>query len=211
MKKYFPLDIFIILVVVIILNILRLVIFKSDSFVWLFWNIFLAIIPLAISTYLLWTSDKHRINKIIFVVLAILWLLFIPNAPYIVTDLIHIGEVRAVPVIYDAFLLFGAGWVGIYLWLYSNTQIESLLVKKYSQKITNIIMFLIISLTSFGIYLGRFLRLNSWEIFSDSSYFLKVLHQKLIIKSDPKAYLYLVLFTCFLYGFYFAFRYRNKK
>ncbi len=211
MKKYFPLDIFIILVVVIILNILRLVIFKSDSFVWLFWNIFLAIIPLAISTYLLWTSDKHRINKIIFVVLAILWLLFIPNAPYIVTDLIHIGEVRAVPIIYDAFLLFGAGWVGIYLWLYSNTQIESLLVKKYSQKITNIIMFLIISLTSFGIYLGRFLRLNSWEIFSDSSYFLKVLHQKLIIKSDPKAYLYLVLFTCFLYGFYFAFRYRNKK
>jgi uncharacterized membrane protein len=211
MKKYFPLDIFIILVVVIILNILRLVIFKSDSFVWLFWNIFLAIIPLAISTYLLWTSDKHRINKIIFVVLAILWLLFIPNAPYIVTDLIHIGEVRAVPVIYDAFLLFGAGWVGIYLWLYSNTQIESLLVKKYSQKITNIIMFLIISLTSFGIYLGRFLRLNSWEIFSDSSYFLKVLHQKLIIKSDPKAYLYLVLFTFFLYGFYFAFRYRNKK
>lgn len=211
MKKYFPMDIFIVLIMVIILNILRLLLFKSDSFVWLFWNIFLAIIPFAISTYLLWASDKHKVNKIIFVILAILWLLFIPNAPYLITDLIHIGEVRAVPVIYDAFLLFGAGWVGIYLWLYSNTQIESLLLIKYTKRVTKIIMFFIIFLTSFGIYLGRFLRLNSWEIFSDSSYFLKILHQKLIVKGDLKEYLYIFLFTVFLYGLYFASKYRNKK
>lgn len=210
MKKYFPRDIFIVLIIVALLNILRVLLFKSDSFVWLFWNIFLAIIPFVISSYLLWISGKEKRKKIIFYILAVLWLLFIPNAPYLITDLIHIGEIRAVPVVYDAFLLFGVAWIGVYLWLYSNIQIESIFAKKYSKKITEGIMFFIILLTSFGIYLGRFLRLNSWEIFSDSSYFLKVLHQKLLIKSDPNDYFYIILFTLFLYTFYKAFKYRNK-
>lgn len=211
MKKFFPKDILIILFLVIFLDIVRILLFNSKSLVWLFWNIFLAIIPFFISSLMLWLKEKQKLKNIFLASGGFLWLLFIPNAPYLITDLIHVGAIRSVPVVYDAFLLFGASWLGMYLWLNSTWQIESIIREKISKINTQVAMFLIILATSFGIYLGRFLRLNSWDIFSDSTYFLKILHQKLIIKNDPKAYLYIVLFTFFLYTFYLAFRYRKEK
>lgn len=211
MKKFLPKDILIVLFLVVILNLTRILIFNSKSFVWLFWNIFLAIIPFVISSILIYLNQKEKLKNYFFILMGVVWLLFIPNAPYLITDLIHIGVVRSVPVIYDAFLLFGVSWLGFYIWLNSTWQIESIIREKISKINTQMVMFLIILATSFGIYLGRFLRLNSWDIFSDSVYFLRILHQKLIQKSDPKAYLYIVLFTFFLYTLYLAFRHRKEE
>jgi uncharacterized membrane protein len=210
-KKFISKDIVVVFLMAIILNYLRVKLFGSHSFIWLYWNIFLAIIPFIISSILFWLLEEKKLKKVIFIIGGILWLLFIPNAPYLITDFIHLGVVRSVPILYDVFLLFSFAWLGMYIWLYSTFQIEQIIRSRFSKHITEIILFLVILSTSFGICLGRFLRLNSWDIFSDSAYFLKIIHQKFIISGDFTIYLYVSLITLFLFCFYKAFTYRKLK
>lgn len=178
------------------LNILRVIIFGKFSFVYILWNIILAFIPFLISSILLYYSDIHKLNQTLFVLGGIVWLIFLPNAPYIVTDLIHLGEVRSVPILYDSVLLFTSAWVGLLLGLHSIEQFEKILLSKYSKKITNFIILMIILFTSFGIYLGRFLRFNSWDIgkiFTQSNNYVNM-------------YTYTLLFFFFIYTFYLSFK-----
>lgn len=205
-NKIFSKDILIVILIATILNILRIFIFGSYSFVWLFWNLFLAIIPFVISSMMLIYDKENRLKKGQLIFWGFLWILFIPNAPYIVTDLIHIGVVRSVPVIYDAFLLFSMAWLGLYLGFYSVFHINQIILKRFSNKKTEIFIFLITLFMSFGIYLGRFLRFNSWDVFKEPFNILKSTHLTFIKTEDGTSYLYIALFTFFIYSFYKAFR-----
>ena len=95
------------------------------------------------------------------------WLLFFPDSLYIITDLIHLESNTNVPIRYDAILLFIASFAGLALGFASVVNVEyvmeKLLPKKY---IPTVIVFLIFP-GSFGVYLGRFERWNSWDIISD--------------------------------------------
>jgi len=166
-KILIPKPIIPLIVLCIILTILRVVLFDKYSLIFLLWNILLAIIPFFISSIILYFHKNKKLKKWIFIILGIVWLLFLPNAPYIVTDLIHIGVVRAVPVIYDAILLFISALIGLLFGMYSVSQIEEVLLSKYSKKTTSILIFLSILLASFGMYLGRFLRFNSWDLLTN--------------------------------------------
>lgn len=211
MKKYIPKEIIFIVLLSIFLNILRLVLFDNKSFVWLFWNIFLAIIPFAISSLLLFYQDNNKLKNIYFLIFGFLWLIFIPNAPYLITDLIHIGVVKSVPVIYDAFLLFSMAWIGFYLCLYSIYHIDQILKKRYKKSVSEIAIFFIILFISFGIYLGRFLRFNSWDLFKDPISLLKTTHLTFLYPKDHTTYLYIVLFTIFIYIFYQSFKHIKEN
>lgn len=212
LNKFIPRDILIIFVLATALNIIRVVVFESYSFVWLFWNMFLAVIPFVISTFLFWLENKNKLNNHLFIIGGIFWLLFIPNAPYIVTDFIHIGVVRAVPVLYDAFLLFSFAWVGLYLGLYSISHIDEIIRKRYSKTTAEIILPIIIILVSFGVYLGRGLRFNSWDVFINHTSLLnhlwKIISQATI---HTEVYLYTFLISIFLYLFYKSFKYSKTK
>jgi uncharacterized membrane protein len=198
-KINIPKSIILLIILSVVLNILRIVIWDKISFIYILWNIFLAIIPFIISSILLNTNNKRILNKTIFFIVGIIWLLFIPNAPYIITDLIHIGEVRAVPVLYDSFLLFSSAWVGLLLGMYSINHIEKILDTKYTKKISILIMALIVLFISFGMYLGRFLRFNSWDVFISPGAFIVGLKE---IFSNSKnlieALLYTILFFFFI-------------
>lgn len=216
--KFIPKEITIIIFLAIFLNLLRIILFKSDSFVWLFWNIFLAIIPFAISYFLFNLHKKKQLETSVFIVGLIIWLLFLPNAPYLITDLIHINIVRKVPVLFDSFLLFTVAWTGLYLWLNSMFYMEKIFLNKYSKKKVNIFTIIVIILTSFGIYLGRFLRFNSWDVFTNPSSFSNKLFSSL---SEPltytqaptymEAFIYTLLFALFLFVFYQSFKYSKIK
>jgi uncharacterized membrane protein len=210
-KNYIPKEILLIIILSIFLNILRVVLFDSHSFVWLFWNLFLAIIPFVISSFLLNKDNKKRLSNATFFILGFFWLLFIPNAPYIVSDLIHIGVVRSVPVIYDAFLLFSIAYAGFYLGLHSIYHIDQILKRRYKKTISEIVIFLIILFISFGIYLGRFLRFNSWDIFKEPISLIKTTHITFLYPKDHTTYLYVALFVLFTYVFYLSFRYMKEK
>ena len=207
-KLFFPKQIVVLLILTIVLNIARIFIFDSTYFVYLFWNLFLAVIPFVISSVLFYYVKRQKLSKPLIIFGSILWLFFLPNAPYIVTDLIHLGRSHAAPLLYDTFLIFTSAWVGLLLGLYSMQHMERILRMKYSAKATNLIMVAIIFGSSFGMYLGRFMRFNSWDIISDATFlFTKIGH---IIVEPSKyidAYIFTALSFIFIYMFYRAWKY----
>ncbi len=134
-------------------------------YIFLLWNLFLAWIPFQISVVL--TVSKHN-NKWINYFLLAAWLLFFPNALYIITDLIHLENSRAdVPVWFDAILIFTSSVTGLIMAFASLYQVEKYLQKNMKQKHINKLLVAALFLGSFGVYIGRFLRWNSWDILAN--------------------------------------------
>ncbi len=134
------------------------------AFIFLVWNLFLAWIPFTISSLF---TDMKSSKKWKQLLSFSAWLIFFPNALYIVTDLIHLQMVTSVPKWYDAVLLFASSVTGLMMAFISLLRVESLLRHKFSDRIVHASIIAILFLGSFGVYLGRFLRWNSWDIISN--------------------------------------------
>lgn len=136
---------------------------KSFFFLFLIWNVFLAIIPYAITMYL---NTKQNHNKLKLSFWFIVWLAFLPNAPYIVTDLIHIRIGNKALLWVDILVVLSFALSGLLLFFLSILDMQDIISKNFRRipfdKVTTLILFL----CGFGVYLGRFLRYNSWEILS---------------------------------------------
>ncbi|MCD6017868.1 MAG: hypothetical protein K0S53_989 [Bacteroidetes bacterium] len=131
----------------------------SISYIFLVWNLFLAFIPWWISNYI----KKQQLN---FRHLPLLgaWLLFIPNAPYILTDLFHLKQRSYLPLWFDLILVLSFALIGMILFLKSLKDMLTLLKNYVSPIHFTFITPVIFWLISFGLYLGRYLRFNSWDI-----------------------------------------------
>jgi uncharacterized membrane protein len=93
---------------------------------------------------------------------------FFPNALYIITDLIHLEDLKTeVPVWFDAILLFTSSVTGLIMAFASLFKAEAFLQTKIRDKIVNWLIIGCLFAGSFGVYLGRFLRWNSWDIITD--------------------------------------------
>lgn len=150
----------------IVLAVIRVNITGKFSYIFLTWNLFLAWIPLIISTQL----KKHDIwnkNKIIFVILLSFWLLFFPNAPYILTDLFHLRERKGMPLWFDLTLILSFAWVGLIVGFISLMQMQFMLKRIIGNHLTLAATILILIVCAFGIYLGRYDRYNSWDVISN--------------------------------------------
>lgn len=211
-KIKIPKQIIIILILATILNILRVFLFETYSFIYLFWNIFLAFVPFFISSLLILNTKKEDIFRPIFIIGFILWFLFLPNAPYVLTDFIHLGRIHGVPVMYDIFVIFSSAWVSLLMGLYSINHIEKIILLKFSKRIVNIIIPTIILFASFGIYLGRYFRFNSWDLFTGYSSLFSTIWD-IFTKSNHyiNVYYYTILFFAFIYTFYLCFKIDNSK
>ena len=211
-KINIPKSVITLAILAIVLNLLRIIIWGKMSFVYILWNIFLAFIPFIISSLLLSFSNEGKLKKIIFIFGIILWLIFIPNAPYLITDFIHLGTTRSIPIIYDTLLLFSSASVGLILGFFSLFHIEQIIKMRLSKRKTSIIIGIIILIISFGIYLGRFLRFNSWDVFINHTSLIKnvwkIFSQS---KTHIEVYLYTLLFFVFLALSYKAWKYSNTK
>ena len=139
----------------------RIIYSGSIRYIFLSWNIFLAWIPYVLSCYFVVYRKKEKWKQFI---LFASWLLFFPNALYIVTDLIHLEESTNVPLWYDAILLFASSFIGLIMAFISLQKAEYLLNSFFSRKIVNCMIPVILFLGSFGVYLGRFQRWNSWDV-----------------------------------------------
>ncbi len=144
--------------------VVRFIYSGGHGFVFLVWNLFLAWIPFAISA----AFKKMRHSKK-WKQLAIfsVWLIFFPNALYIVTDLLHLDMETSIPKWYDVVLLFTASVTGLIMAFVSLLRIERLLSYHFNNRKVHAVMIGILFLSSFGVYLGRFLRWNSWDIISN--------------------------------------------
>lgn len=138
----------------------------SLMFVFLPWNLFLAWIPflLAMALSEMNKTDISRIKKLgVFSA----WLLFFPNSPYILTDLFHLRLRSEIPLWFDLVLILLFAWNGLLLGYSSLFEIQKILRRRLSANVVNFFISCLMVLCSFGIYLGRYPRYNSWDILTN--------------------------------------------
>jgi len=164
---------------------------------WLIWNLLLAWIPfgLAILIY-----DRHRAGTrpLRLLPLGALWLLFLPNAPYIVTDFKHLVPSAVVPLWVDIVVIAAPAWTGMLLGFLSLYLIQSVVRDLAGARLAWAAAVAVLGLASFGIYLGRVLRWNSWDVLANP-HVLADLDGVLV---DPRAIGMTVLLSGFLTSSY---------
>jgi len=144
------------------LLLLRVKLTHDIYLLFLIWNLFLGYIPYGISTKI----KKTIPTTPLFYVLLVIWLLFLPNAFYLITDFVHLHHYNRAQFAFDALLLTSFTVAGFYAGILSLWDIHQLLRMKYTYKTSKLLIVLIIYLSAYGIYLGRILRFNSWDLLS---------------------------------------------
>lgn len=153
----------------------------KPAFVFLTWNLFLAWVPFVLS---LGIAAVHRRGgpRLLLWVLGAGWLLFLPNAPYILTDFIHLGRVGGVPLWFDAALLGTFAGTGLALGLASLLVIHRVVEARSGRVVGWVVAVSSLVLSAIGVYLGRFPRFNSWNVVTDPHSLVAVFAQRL---ADP--------------------------
>ena len=171
----------------------------------LVWNLFLAWIPcvLALAVY-----DGYRRGAARFPLIAggVLWLLFFPNAPYIVTDLKHLRTWEGAPIWFDVVLVSAAAWAGLALGFVSLYLMQTIVRRLVGAINAWLFVVVVLALSSFGIYLGRFQRWNSWDVFTSPGRMADSIWPHLAQPHEhPRTVAVTILFTAFLGATYLVF------
>lgn len=187
----------------IVLILFRIVYTSTFTFVFLIWNLFLAIVPLYFSEKALVSNKRsYRLGY------SLLWLLFFPNSMYIITDLFHLAHRPYIPIWYDLILLFSCAMSGIVLGFLSLSNIEKTFSGSMSKAANSAVIFCIMCLCGYGIYLGRYDRWNSWDIVSRPYYLLRDIAVDIANPIANKEVW--ALTVCFGIWMYMLYRYTKK-
>lgn len=130
------------------------------------WNLLLALIPLLISSAM---AHFKVLQKRVWywLTLGVVWVLFLPNAPYMLTDLYHLPEFNEAPMWFDLILLLAFAWTGLIWATRSLQQMEAMWAAKFSCFPLLYFRAAVIFLCGLGVYVGRYWRWNSWYVVSD--------------------------------------------
>ncbi len=140
----------------------RILYSEQLTYLFLLWNLFLAIIPYGFSI-LIYQNFYHHPKKYFYILFFFLWLLFYPNAPYIITDFVHLKQIRGIPIWIDVLILFSFSWTGLILGFASLRLVHIVFEKNFGKLYGWIFVIIVNILGSFGVYLGRYLHFNSWD------------------------------------------------
>lgn len=147
------------------------------------WNLFLAWIPLWLAVGIWGLSRAGRGAGGALWVLAVLWLLFFPNAPYLLSEFIHLSPEhklferpihalaavspgRPSPVWFDAIMILSFAWTGLLLAFVSLHLVQQVVRERLGAAWGWATVVVVLGLSGFGVSLGRFQRWNSWDLFS---------------------------------------------
>jgi uncharacterized membrane protein len=139
----------------------------SIRFMFLTWNLFLAWVPLGIALLTYRRLEQGRLRGYHGLVGWAAWLVFFPNAPYIITDLLHLTKRSAVPIWYDSLMVFSYALVGLLAGLLSLHLIHRVMDRLLARMMAWGVVMGSLLLAGFGIYLGRFERWNSWDLLTN--------------------------------------------
>lgn len=199
---------------------------KDSSFLYvmLAWNVLLAVLPLLFVKKAEMTMEKGKLSWSVF--WLVLWLLFFPNSVYMITDFIHIANDKFMwlnevekyspdsGVVYSKEILIwtklfviGIGFFFAFLAGLESLQIfEQIIRRKYSKIICSLGLLLVALLTGVGVYIGRFLRFNSWDILFNPMQLLKQ-----VVEIDGFAVQFIMIFAAFVIGSYMLYRTFRKN
>ena len=164
----------------------------SPRLLFLPWNLFLAWVPygLALLTRQLAAVIPPGRGRLL--IPTGLWLLFLPNAPYILTDLIHLrwSPLSLITIDMGIILLFAA--IALALGLRSLAVMQRLVETRISPAAGWTFVSVVLLLSGTGVWMGRVVRLNSWDVFTDP---LAAARQVLAAVDTPKELLGALAFT----------------
>ena len=138
----------------------------EPAFTFLTWNLFLAWVPFVLSLGVA-AVHRHGGPRALLWVIGAGWLLFLPNAPYILTDFIHLGRADGAPLWFDAALLGVFAATGLALGLASLLVVHHVVEARAGRVVGWAVAVGSLVLSALGIYLGRFPRFNSWDVVTD--------------------------------------------
>jgi uncharacterized membrane protein len=136
---------------------------ENIRYAFLLWNLFLAWVPLV---FAMLASEEHRNSGRHWHLLGLAgaWLLFFPNAPYILTDLIHLTSRFQSHFWIDLTLILLCAFTGLLLGFLSLYLMQGVVARLFGTAASWVFVAVSAGLSSFGVYLGRFLRFNSWDV-----------------------------------------------
>ncbi len=189
---------------------IRFVYLGSTAYIFLIWNLFLAWIPYQVSKHIR-ADDGWK--KGIQMCKLLVWLLFFPNALYIITDLIHLDDETSAPIWFDAILIFSCSIGGLALGFASLLNVEKFIATVFDRKlIINSMMALLLFAGAFGVYLGRFLRWNSWDILSHPRMLLLGISERMLFPiQHPRTWVVTLILTGLFAVLYFPVQEIHKK
>jgi len=195
---------------------LRVAISGRIWYLYLVQNLGLAMVPYLIAaaaSLLVERLGAGRRRSLALSALAALWLLFYPNAPYIFTDFIHVIErtyLRARPtewlglnalLWYDLIMNAAFAFMGHFIGLVSMWLVHGTCARVWGRARARVLVLGAILFSGFGIYLGRFSRLNSWDVLLDPR---RVLAEVAEATADLRAILFSATFSLFIFLTYAA-------
>lgn len=136
------------------------------------WNLFLAWIPIALALKAEQLAVRTRFPRFKMLVVAGMWGLFFPNAPYLITDVVHLHHAPGLPLWFDAAMLVGYALTGLLTGLLSLYWMHRLAAQRLGGRRATLLLTAYIPLSAWGVYLGRELRWNSWDIVFRPHYLL---------------------------------------
>ncbi len=143
---------------------LRVIATHNAQYWFLLWNLLLAWMPV-LFVFLLSRQLKHKSwKKPLPVVLTLLWLGFLPNSFYLMSDLIHLQSTGDIGVLFDVVLFLSCIWNGVVAGMLSIVWVHKALLKRKGPIFAASLVSVVFALTSFAIYLGRTLRWNTWDV-----------------------------------------------
>ena len=155
----------------ILLVVCRMGYTHSYRFAFLYWNFFLALLPLYFSH-----KVKHSLKPVATCAFAALWLLFFPNAAYLFTDIVHLKAGTRLMYWLDVIILFSSGIYGLVIAMYSLREMEAWYGQFVSARLKKGITCCLLLLCGYGIYLGRVERWNSWDILAQPGDLFQAMH-----------------------------------
>jgi len=144
------------------------------------WNLFLSWIPLIVAFFANNLAKRFGKIPVIIILLSLLWMAFLPNAPYMITDLAHLAvDYQRDLTWHDTIMLFFYAEVSLFNGLVSLYWMHQAWRLVFSRQTSLILLLLSLPLAGFGVYLGRVLRMNSWDVIHEPGLIARHLFQSL--------------------------------
>ncbi len=162
------------------LLVIRMVAVGNTRFWFMLWNLFLAWLPLLFALGLRANLLKKPLSNWQNMLLFVVWLGFLPNSFYIMSDLIHLQSSGETSVLYDIAMMMSFVINGLILGYISVWIVHHLMLKRLRASYAHTIIALVFLASGFAIYLGRYLRWNTWDILFNPAGLLFDLSERII-------------------------------
>lgn len=159
---------------------------RQNAFAYMIWNLFLAWVALLITLWLEYVIHRNLWSSWYALLVTFLWMLFLPNTFYMITDFIHVLELPPGGLLHGTFMFMSFVFTGLMLGFISTYLVHMELKKRLGMRSASLIIGVVLLICSVAMYIGRELRWNSWDIVTNPASLLFDITDRLLnVREHP--------------------------